>query len=162
MGRQVYGDEIFSESGLSEHPHGLVPGKLGTQRSWNVVLNCSHGEETTSKGWGGGSRERAPRKLGSRDGDGLALFFFFFHPHLNRGSCVLKSPLAPSHETVGRRPRQGWRVWVWGATGSRKHQSFHKKAGRWGVSQRTLADPQGGVGKSGPACRTFGSVLFCG
>lgn len=77
MGRQVYGDEIFSESGLSEHPHGLVPGKLGTQRSWNVVLNCSHGEETTSKGWGGGSRERAPRKLGSRDGDGLALIFFF-------------------------------------------------------------------------------------
>ena len=122
MGRQVYGDEAFSEPGLSEHPRGLVAGRLGTHRSWNAR------EETTSKGWEKGSRKRSPSKLGSKEGDDLALFFFFFCPHLNRGSCVLKSPLAPSHETVGRRPRQGWRVWVWGATGSRKHQSFHKKA----------------------------------
>lgn len=99
VGRQVYGDEMFSESGLSEHPCGLVPGKLGTQRSWNVVLNCSQGEETTSKGWGGGAEKGLQGNWEA--GTEMAWLLFFFCPHLNRGSCVLKSPLAPSPRDRG-------------------------------------------------------------
>ena len=87
MGRQVYGDETFSEPGLSEHPRGLAAGRLGTHRSWNMR------EETTSEGWEKGSRRRSPSKLGSREGDDLALFFFFFLSASEQGLLCPQEPL---------------------------------------------------------------------
>lgn len=68
MGRQVYGDETFSEPGLSEHPRGLVAGRLGTHRSWNVVLNCGQREETTSEGWGEGEQKKVAKQTGKQGG----------------------------------------------------------------------------------------------
>nr|KAF6296009.1 hypothetical protein mMyoMyo1_009141 [Myotis myotis] len=86
---------------------------------------------------GGRERCKKTRKRGGGWGEMCS-----FCPHPNRGFCVLKGPLGSC--SLSRRAETGgrWRIWGWGATGSRKCQSFHKKARQWGGSQESWQTPK--------------------